>query len=352
MRRIHSRPARAHPPLQRAAPRKVRYPAFTLVELLVVIGIIAVLIGVLLPVLAGVAARGRDLKCQSNIRQCVQLFHVYAAENRGQFPFGFYWSPRGDLEGWYPAGTDPKVISVWTILSRMSMRDRSAETDQWGVSAVHPDSQAELPPFLRCPEAAQVQEHWCSYVVSLAAFVTPSADVQAGASRMGPPWHRLIERPAKTIQCSPFTALIWDTAVHAGMATNIGFVYGGDIDGQRIWTGATRPQQRYYSTYDPLSRVPPGSFGNNKPVQLDVGSHRFKNIDPPPGTIWPYQGNLRFRHRRETTCNVGFADGSVRSFTGKFTTDARAISHDALRRSFMVKWPSGAGVAPSPVLPH
>jgi prepilin-type N-terminal cleavage/methylation domain-containing protein len=45
---------------------------FTLVELLVVIGIIVVLIGVLLPVLSGVAARGRDVQCQSNIRQAVQ----------------------------------------------------------------------------------------------------------------------------------------------------------------------------------------------------------------------------------------------------------------------------------------
>ena len=55
--------------------------AFTLVELLVVIGIIAILIGLLLPVLAGVQARGRDIKCQANLRSIVQAMYAYAAEN-------------------------------------------------------------------------------------------------------------------------------------------------------------------------------------------------------------------------------------------------------------------------------
>ena len=57
--------------------------AFTLVELLVVIGIIAIIIGLLLPVLAGVQARGRDVKCQANLRSIVQAMYGYAAENGG-----------------------------------------------------------------------------------------------------------------------------------------------------------------------------------------------------------------------------------------------------------------------------
>jgi prepilin-type N-terminal cleavage/methylation domain-containing protein/prepilin-type processing-associated H-X9-DG protein len=64
---------------------------FTLVELLVVIGIIAVLMAILLPALSGARRHARDLQCASNIRQiCIGLLN-YATNNRGKFP------PNGEL---------------------------------------------------------------------------------------------------------------------------------------------------------------------------------------------------------------------------------------------------------------
>ncbi len=60
--------------------------AFTLVELLVVIGIIALLIGILLPTLKKVQIQARETKCMSNMRQMVLGFHMYTNENRGKFP--------------------------------------------------------------------------------------------------------------------------------------------------------------------------------------------------------------------------------------------------------------------------
>ena len=63
-----------------------RSAAFTLVELLVVIGIIAVLIGVLLPVLGKARASANEAACISNLRQWGQGLSLYATESGGLLP--------------------------------------------------------------------------------------------------------------------------------------------------------------------------------------------------------------------------------------------------------------------------
>src|SRR4051812_31246126 len=63
-----------------------RKNAFTLVELLVVIGIIALLIAILLPALNGARRAGTNLKCQSNLRQIGQGLLMYSNQFNGRFP--------------------------------------------------------------------------------------------------------------------------------------------------------------------------------------------------------------------------------------------------------------------------
>jgi len=60
-----------------------RRGGFSLVELLVVIGIIAILIGLLLPVMQRVKLHARCVACMSNTRQIGQAMQSYAAMNRG-----------------------------------------------------------------------------------------------------------------------------------------------------------------------------------------------------------------------------------------------------------------------------
>jgi prepilin-type N-terminal cleavage/methylation domain-containing protein len=74
-----------------AAPGR-RSKAFTLVELLVVIGIIAILVGVLLPALSKARRQAQVLKCAANLHNIGLSLINYAAQNRGWLP-QIYASP-------------------------------------------------------------------------------------------------------------------------------------------------------------------------------------------------------------------------------------------------------------------
>jgi prepilin-type N-terminal cleavage/methylation domain-containing protein len=68
--------------------RNARFKGFTLVELLVVIGIIAVLISMLLPALTKAREAASRTSCLSNLRQIHQGLAMYAVEYKDKIPLG------------------------------------------------------------------------------------------------------------------------------------------------------------------------------------------------------------------------------------------------------------------------
>lgn len=295
--------------------RRPAHRAFTLVELLTVIGIIALLIGVLLPVLNKARASANCLACQANLHQIGQALQIYLVNSKGVLPFG-YWDGTFNVLTGRDTGFNGNTAADWSVLLQSAL---SASNNYNSVTPVGVNSKAHA--IFLDPEAPQgastntLNLELVQYATHPRLMPAMPQDDKLKESSLGGQFY-LQPYNSSHIKRASEIMLIFD-------ATLVTLVGGGwsvhdDPVAQTLDNGRLVHDTYLTDQYDLASET----MTPSDPIDMNVGSAGPLNAD----TLADSQ-NVRFRHLKDSVCNALMADMHVQSFhfqltaTGQYKTD-------------------------------
>ena len=299
--------------------------AFTLVEVLVVIGIIAVLIGILLPVINKSRQASITIKCQAQLRQLYHGLSMYAVDNKGRLPWGQY-RVASDYVGAYRSAMPMGLQNVvtWQTIINQYFNPKALNTlfdPATGQITIGINPADNL--FL-CPGVGMGSAR-SSYACNLVAM--PDKDYEEAYTDTS---KQPLLQPALFAKLFPHNILLFDT--NAMLNSDTMYATGFDVDYQYfIDPGDT--EARFFRGDDPYNG---NKFrGSALPVITEANQNQDFGDASTTNPPYPYQGNIRYRHNGDRVGNFVFADGHVDSLR----------PDQVIRYMFKLRWPSGMPVS-------